>query len=113
VLHLGESIEANRGSEDRPDPPSQENRCLIHLLHRLPRPAAKDDKGGHLRLIHSDAAIPRDSIRALEPIKYRPILINPELEDPGVSNYRRKGHRERRARRENTPESQMRHTELL
>jgi len=113
ALYQGESIEANKGLEDHPDPPNRGNRCLIHPPHRLPRPAARDDKGGHQRLIHSDVAIPRDSTRALGPIRCRLILINPELEDPGVSNCRRKGHREQRARREITPESRTSHTELL
>lgn len=114
MLYPGESIETNRGSEDRPGPPSRGNKCSIHHPHRLPRPAARDDKDGHPRLLHSDAAIPHDSTRALGLIRwFRPILINPELEDPGVSNCRRKDRQERPVRREIIPERQMRRTESL
>lgn len=113
MLYPGESIEVNRDWEDRQDPPSQGNRCSVHPRHHLPpRPAVRNDKDDHLRLILSDVLMLRDSIRAPGPIRCHLILINPGLEDLGVSNCPRKGRRERLDHRGITLENQTRLTEL-
>jgi len=99
VLRVGGSTEVSRDYEDRQDLPNRASKCLIRLPRRPPRPAARDDKDDHPRLISSDAVTLRDSIRAPGPITRHPILINRASEDPEVSNCRRRDRRERALRR--------------